>query len=71
MRKKMKRSKAVAKKHPTSRDDIDRQLDRLLEGEKPGPGVGWKEHFEWLRKHGRSVDGNIADELRDGSESWI
>jgi hypothetical protein len=31
----------------------------------PGEGVGWREHFKWLRKHGRKVRGNIEDEIRE------
>ncbi len=62
----MARLKMAAKKRSVSGSDIVRQLvDKFLEGEKTGPGVGWKEHFEWLSKHGREVRGNIEDEIRD------
>ena len=65
-REKMARLKAAAKKRSVSRSDIVRQLvDKFLEDEKPGAGVGWKEHFEWLRKHGRRIEGNIEDEIRE------
>ena len=65
-RDKMARLKAAAKKRSITRSDIVRQLvDKFLEQEKPGPGVGWKEHFEWLRKHGRKVDSRLCDEIRE------
>jgi hypothetical protein len=65
-REKMARLNAAAKKRSVSRSDIVRQLvDRFLDGEKPGNAVGWKEHFEWLREHGRKVDGRICDEIRE------
>ncbi|MDB6036875.1 MAG: hypothetical protein JWM99_716 [Verrucomicrobiales bacterium] len=63
---KMARLKMAAKKRSVSRSDIIRQLvDKFLEEEKPGRGVGWAEHFDWLREHGRRVDGNIEDEIRE------
>lgn len=63
---KMAKLKRAAEKRSVSRSEIVRQLvDEFLDDEKPGAGVGWKEHFEWLRKHGREVKGNIEDEIRE------
>ena len=65
-RDKMARLKAAAKKRSVTRSEMVRQLvEKFLMDEKPGPGVGWKEHFEWLRKHGQKVDSRIADEIRE------
>lgn len=30
----------------------------------PPVDVNWAEHFEWLRKHGRRIEGYPADEIR-------
>jgi len=27
------------------------------------PAANWAEHFSWLRKHGRKIDGRKADEV--------
>lgn len=65
-REKMARLKAAAKKRSVTRSEMVRQLvEKFLMDEKPGPGVGWKEHFEWLQKNGRKVDSNICDEIRE------
>lgn len=65
-REKMARLKAAAKKRSISRSEMVRQVvDKFLAEEKPTKGVGWKEHFEWLQKHGRRVQGNIEDEIRE------
>lgn len=65
-RDKMARLKAAAKKRSVTRSEMVRQLvEKFLMDEKPGPGVGWKEHFEWLQKHARRVKGNIEDEIRE------
>lgn len=31
--------------------------------EKETKGVGWAEHFKWLREHGRRVDSKVVDEI--------
>jgi hypothetical protein len=60
---KMARLKAAGRKRSVSRSEIMRQLlDKFLEKEKPGKGAGWKEHFEWLRKHGRKITSKEVDE---------
>ena len=66
-REKMARLSAAAKKRSVSRSDIVRQLvDKFLENEPTAKkGVGWKEHFEWLHKHGRKITGNPEDEIRE------
>jgi hypothetical protein len=54
---------AAARKRSISRSAYVRALLRREIQAEPKKGVGWAEHFEWLRKHGRRVDAKIVDEV--------
>jgi hypothetical protein len=36
---------------------------------KPGEGVGWREHFDRLQKHGRRIRGHFEDDIREADRN--